>query len=574
MTSARKKRLSLVAACCFFAGAAPAQVTLQGNTNVKGNVQLGGQLAQYVKIYALFPPESGIDQTGHFALYVMKADAIDGVTDKAIWSSVETTTPSATPCSGPPGTDVCQLDAFGWYHIFGWSSVDSTLSYWFSSSNGWGTKAVNVLGFSQSSPINAATPYYVTTSGWITHTGSTGQDVVNSPQNACTSYVGPGVVSISAASGTATVTLGAGQVTTSNGYPTSPTASDLVWISGATPSTLNTTSAGAQILSVNQASNTFTYSTACTISCTSSTGNAITSVQSWIVPYETPMKTAMKTFIAAAIQHFGPNHSGVVVKPDQVSYLRFGKSVGGESFVYCSTGLSGTIPAFSATVWQNYITEMTNFEQSQSPAMQIFEPINVVGSNNTDYSDFEAADAIAHGNLFGSTFGFGSQGMSLLDVLNPLSCVSNWCNSFGTYFPRGSPLELQQIANSDPTDSTCGGGGTCTPTGDSGDLRGWLPFVVSKHATILELYSVDADLAFDPNYCVLNSTPTPHCDTGSYGALNGLTTAQQLKFFQPTVTPHDGSGVGLGNGCGGNPQTAARGDCSYMSTINAQHGYH
>src|SRR6266852_4880878 len=32
-------------------------------------------------------------------------------------------------------------------------------------------------------------------------------------------------------------------------------------------------------------------------------------VLSWIVPYETPMKTARKTFIAAAIKHFGPTHS-------------------------------------------------------------------------------------------------------------------------------------------------------------------------------------------------------------------------------------------------------------------------
>jgi hypothetical protein len=81
-----------------------------------------------------------------------------------------------------------------------------------------------------------------------------------------------------------------------------------------------------------------------------------------------------------------------------------------------------------------------------------------------------------------------------------------------------------------------------------------------------------ADLAFDPNYCVLM---TGICGTGSYSSLNGLTTAQQLKFFQPTaIPPLDGSGVGLGHLCGGSgAQSSANGDCSYQSAINLAHGY-
>lgn len=70
------------------------------------------------------------------------------------------------------------------------------------------------------------------------------------------------------------------------------------------------------------------------------------------------------------------------------------------------------------------------------------------------------------------------------------------------------------------------------------------------------------------------------CGAGSYTSLNGLSSAQQLKFFQPDATPPppDKSGVGLGNtnSCYTGPglQSSALGDCSYRDTINAQHGYH
>ncbi len=145
---------------------------------------------------------------------------------------------------------------------------------------------------------------------------------------------------------------------------------------------------------------------------------------------------------------------------------------------------------------------------------------------------------------------------------------------FNLYYAQGSPLELQQIANSDPTDQTCGtNGGNCSPTGDSGDIRVWLPFAVGTHLNVLELYSVDADLAFDPKFCFLSGTS---CVSGSYTALNGLSAFQQYYFFQPNGTT--GSGVGLGNtnSCytGTGLQSSALGDCSYRDTINAQHGYH
>jgi hypothetical protein len=156
----------------------------------------------------------------------------------------------------------------------------------------------------------------------------------------------------------------------------------------------------------------------------------------------------------------GMNHVVHESAAAQVLYMRFGKSAGGESFVYCTSN----IPSYSVGTWQTYITNMTTFEQAQSPTMLIFEPINRVNSDDTDYSNYEAKDAIAHSNAYGATFGFGSQGLSLNDKLNP-PCASNWCNLFGDYYARGSPLELQQIANTDPTDQTCGT--NCKPGGES-----------------------------------------------------------------------------------------------------------
>lgn len=416
-------------------------------------------------------------------------------------------------------------------------------------------------------------PYRRGESSWITHTGATVQHVINSQQNACSPYVGPSATSISLQSaGVAIATVSALTLNQQNGF----VVGDTVWVSGAVPTSLNTPVGGKPILSIS--GSTFTYATTCTGACTSTSGNVITNVLSWLVPYETPMKTAFKTFIAAAIQHFGPNHSGSIVKPAQVYYLRFGKSAGGESFVYCSSGLP---LGYSYTTWQHYITEMSDFEQAQSPTMLIFEPINRVAGDDINYSNYEAKDAIAHSNGYGGTFGFGSQGLSLYDSVAS-TCASNWCTEFNTYFAQGSPLELQQIANSDPTDQNCGtGGANCKPGGDSGDLRVWLPFAVTGHMNVLELYSVDADLAFDPQFCVLNANmPPTACIGGSYTSLNGLSAAQQLKFFQPDATPPpaDKSGVGLGNtnSCytGTGLQSSALGDCSYSAAINTAHGYH
>lgn len=115
-------------------------------------------------VYVVFPPTaSGPNRDNHFGPSVMSQGAIDGVTMRATWSVVETATPSATPCS-PVGTDVCQLDPYGWYHTFDWSTVDTAMAYYFNAgnANSFGAKKVNVLLFGESlngSGANDSTPY-------------------------------------------------------------------------------------------------------------------------------------------------------------------------------------------------------------------------------------------------------------------------------------------------------------------------------------------------------------------------------------------------------------------------------
>jgi hypothetical protein len=115
----------------------------------------------------------------------------------------------------------------------------------------------------------------------------------------------------------------------------------------------------------------------------------------------------------------------------------------------------------------------------------------------------------------------------------------------------GIPLELQQDSLSDPTHLTN------SPTGD---LRPLLPFAVERHATIVELYDLDALLAYDPNYCVLNVPDNGKCAPGSVEIpVIVLPPQDQEPYFQ-TV--------------GQQGQTGAKGDGSYANAINSTQGQH
>ena len=98
--------------------------------------------------------------------------------------------------------------------------------------------------------------------------------------------------------------------------------------------------------------------------------------------------------------------------------------------------------------------------------------------------------------------------------------------------------------------------GTNSPTGD---LRPLLPFAVERHMTILELYNLDALLAYDPNYCVLP-------------LVNGLCGAGSIQIpvldLPPQNQPVYFQAVGLAT------QSGATGDGSYAAVINSTQGQH
>jgi hypothetical protein len=78
--------------------------------------------------------------------------------------------------------------------------------------------------------------------------------------------------------------------------------------------------------------------------------------------------------------------------------------------------------------------------------------------------------------------------------------------------------------------------------------------------TILELYALDALLAYDPNYCVLTVPDTGVCTTGSVSVAatdlppTDLPAQDQYPYFQAVGQPG---------------QKGATGDGSYASAINS-----
>src|SRR5206468_11220948 len=95
--------------------------------------------------------------------------------------------------------------------------------------------------------------------------------------------------------------------------------------------------------------------------------------------------------------------------------------------------------------------------------------------------------------------------------------------------------------------------------GATGDLRPLLPFAVERHATILELYDLDALLAYDPNYCVLPAV-NGLCGPGSVQIpIITLPPQDQLPYFQAVGQPG---------------QSGAEGDGSYAAVINSTEGQH
>ena len=214
--------------------------------------------------------------------------------------------------------------------------------------------------------------------------------------------------------------------------------------------------------------------------------------------------------------------------------------------------------------WLTDYTRKMKYIESLSPSLYRFWSIDEV-DNDVSYAQAMAPVAVAAANGRGFVNGFGSQGLSLQDKLT--SCLADWCNLFGTQHPYGSPLELQQISISDPTNTMCSGG-SCglPPLKNAGDLRLWLPFAVMNNATVLELYYQDLGLAYDPKYCTAQVSLA--CTAGYFPLF--ITPTQEWTFFSGS-----GTGVGQGTSCTQfSGATIGTGDCSYAAAIDAAHGPH
>jgi hypothetical protein len=198
--------------------------------------------------------------------------------------------------------------------------------------------------------------------------------------------------------------------------------------------------------------------------------------------YETPFKAAYKKFIAAVLAHYANN--------PHIGYIRFGLAVGGEAFAWCNNELRALRGpnSFSKSLWLDYVEEMDAYEESLHPTMQLMAAINEQHDGNRldlSYADAEAKIAVAHGQ------GFGCQGWQRSDIeafAAGRPCTSDWCALFDKYAGK-VPLELQQAGESDPN------GGNHT-----GLMSELIPFGVAHHATILEIYVKDLQLALSPSH--------------------------------------------------------------------------
>jgi hypothetical protein len=507
---------------------------------------------QFTHVYVVFPPDSGVNFQ-HFMATVMNQKAIEGVTVPVAWINVETGTPGMSTCNNP-GTDTCQLDTAGLTHTYDWSAVDTANAQWFAVP---GPKKVNIIlnGIGGASPqcainntcINPLTPYYVTTSSWAAQTLSGLQDVINGVKDGCTNNVGLNTTSMTRDSaGVVTVTEA------NHGYHNG----DTIWVTGTVPADYNTSQQG--VLVQNVSGNTFQYQSGNSTAGSATTpGTVISRQQSYPVPYETTYKTAWEAFVGGAIYHF--NHSPNLA---QIDYMRVGRSLGGEAYPLCLPTMAA-LPApntYTKSGWLAYYTAIDDFVQLQNPKMLILDPLNEAGTGmpgdpkDPSYGTAEAAIAVAHKNANNVVNGFGSQGLQASDIAKYPSCASDWCNQFNANYQSNDNLELQQLSLSAPVSAS----GVNSATGD---LRPLLPFAVSHHMTILELYNLDALLAYDPNYCVINSPDNGLCGAGSVEIPTiVLPVTAQEPYFQNAGQPGQGG--------------AAKGDGSYAATINSTQGQH
>jgi hypothetical protein len=208
------------------------------------------------------------------------------------------------------------------------------------------------------------------------------------------------------------------------------------------------------------------------------------------VPYSSPFKTAYEQFIANVVSHYANNPS--------IGYIRFGFSRGGEVFPWCASALASSlklsVSQWRDTYWLPYDKEMNDYIKSLNPTMPIVAPVTA-GTPVTDYTwpNTEASQGVADG------FGFGNQGLQKGDIAAYYAGTptnANWAALFNNYFSSTTALELQTLGPSDAAGTLNDGSNQAM----TGPLPPLLTFAVQRHATVIELYAQDWELALVPGY--------------------------------------------------------------------------
>ncbi len=479
---------------------------------------------------------------------------------------------------------------------------------------------------------NSYTPAYVTQTWWQTAVGATAaQDVVNNISTlsggtmSCGNYAG--TISNGALSSANFTASADGNTITESVVDVTGilNTGDVVWIKGFSTAGFNVSGqAGAPITLLPNGLGGFNFSYPSSVSASgilgwNSVGNAIIkAVDSWPVPYETPYSSAYQALLSATIYHL--NHlsepivtgGAKVAVSDRIAYFRPSVARGGEAIPICTNRvpLSNSTPPFGAStntlIWNAWYEQIAKTVQAASPLMPVLFSLSAgdPAFPDANFAADQASRLQTYATARGDYFGFGSQGLAYLDKTGFVvgNCPdgsgapdtgNNWGCMFGKYWsganatlyattmdtpsPSNDPLELQQIDCSNPDSSfSSSNPGSCFQGGWPGktlDLTVLYPFTVGQNVRILELYSQDALLAFDPLYCKLPTSGT-NCDIapahGGDGFGGALGSDVQYDFFNK---------VGIGTACSGTyagvvaQAGATVSACGYANSLtNSIHG--
>jgi hypothetical protein len=182
-----------------------------------------------------------------------------------------------------------------------------------------------------------------------------------------------------------------------------------------------------------------------------------------------------QSFMRAVVGKYGNNAS--------IGYVRFGLGAGGEIYPACMYALMDH--GFSKATWRKYLFDMLDYEKSLNSPKQLAVGLNAFGNPpDISFTAEVAEHAVQNG------IAIGNQGLSIEDVRNDAAgraCMADWCRIFRRYRSK-VPLVLQTGGASDPDGA-----------GETGSMVDILPFALSQHVQVFELYVEDFLVAYDPS---------------------------------------------------------------------------